>query len=366
MKYPFSAYSWEVLSNSVAVKRMDKSAFLHHGTGVPKEIAFFFNLPEGGLSEPMPVILAVGDVQHEAHFQMDAQFERFRLFWKSDFSTLIKQRFPSFYDIYASDEDDDGTKPPQMCFRRLRPDAYLVEFIEAPEPEPVGGWTDEELGAAVGAYFQMLNKESRGEAYNKAEVNRELRASALSNRSKGSVEFRMQNISAILMKLCHPIIRGYLPRGNVGTTASKRIKGIIFQKQLLRENDYTPTADDEELNSKVKTILKKGVSGKPTGQRQPKKKQSSQVRYERDPLVKAWVLQNANGTCELCDERGPFKDKNGDFFLEVHHVLLLADDGPDTTDNAVALCPNCHKKCHHSEDTVAVAQELRKKIDRIQ
>jgi hypothetical protein len=64
---------------------MDKSSFLYHGTGIPKEIALFFNLPETDLSEPKPVLLAVSGKEHDAHFQMDPLLERFRLFWKSDF-----------------------------------------------------------------------------------------------------------------------------------------------------------------------------------------------------------------------------------------------------------------------------------------
>jgi len=52
------------------------------------------------------------------------------------------------------------------------------------------------------------------------------------------------------------------------------------------------------------------------------------------------------GTCELCDQPAPFTKKNGDPYLEVHHVKQLADGGEDTINNAVALCPNCHRKMH--------------------
>jgi len=30
----------------------------------------------------------------------------------------------------------------------------------------------------------------------------------------------------------------------------------------------------------------------------------------RDPLVKAWILQNTNGICERCGKEGPFIDKS--------------------------------------------------------
>jgi 5-methylcytosine-specific restriction protein A len=33
-------------------------------------------------------------------------------------------------------------------------------------------------------------------------------------------------------------------------------------------------------------------------------------------------------------------------FLEEHHIEWLSKGGEDTIDNAVALCPNCHRKMH--------------------
>ena len=29
-------------------------------------------------------------------------------------------------------------------------------------------------------------------------------------------------------------------------------------------------------------------------------------------------------------------------YLEVHHVIQWVDSGPDTPENCVAVCPNCH------------------------
>ena len=44
------------------------------------------------------------------------------------------------------------------------------------------------------------------------------------------------------------------------------------------------------------------------------------------------------------------KKTEGDPFLEVHHIKWLARKGNDTLDNAVALCPNCHRRMHHLDD----------------
>lgn len=76
-----------------------------------------------------------------------------------------------------------------------------------------GAWSREEVEAAVADYFAMLGKELGGEAYNKAEHNRQLQ-NLLWRRSRGSVERKHQNISAVLIDLGYPYIDGYKPLAN--------------------------------------------------------------------------------------------------------------------------------------------------------
>jgi hypothetical protein len=73
-------------------------------------------------------------------------------------------------------------------------------------------WTDDELDLIVADYFLMLYNEATGVSFNKAQHNRLLRNSI--DRSKGSIEFKHRNISAVLEELCLPRIRGYAPAAN--------------------------------------------------------------------------------------------------------------------------------------------------------
>ena len=68
--------------------------------------------------------------------------------------------------------------------------------------------------------------------------------------------------------------------------------------------------------------------------------------YDRDPFVSEYVRRRANGRCELCGKKAPFRDHKGAPYLEMHHVTPLSGGGEDTTGNTVALCPNCHRKMH--------------------
>lgn len=86
--------------------------------------------------------------------------------------------------------------------------------------------------------------------------------------------------------------------------------------------------------------------------RKPKKIIVQTVAFKRNPDVVAAVLERASGTCERCDGAAPFlRASNGKPYLEVHHVVRLADDGDDTVDNAIAICPNCHREAHYGPIT---------------
>lgn len=70
--------------------------------------------------------------------------------------------------------------------------------------------------------------------------------------------------------------------------------------------------------------------------------------FSRSADVIAEVLLRADGHCESCSQPAPFaRASDGSPYLEVHHRVRLADGGDDTVDNAIALCPNCHRKQHY-------------------
>ena len=80
--------------------------------------------------------------------------------------------------------------------------------------------------------------------------------------------------------------------------------------------------------------------------------------YTRSEVTKQFALRSADGVCQGCGEDAPFVDKNGDPFLEVHHLHRLSDGGPDRPENVVALCPNCHRRRHRGRDGDEFNQRL--------
>lgn len=78
--------------------------------------------------------------------------------------------------------------------------------------EMVGVWTEEQNDAIVADYFAMLAEDIAGRPYSKAEHNRLLQA--VTGRARGSIEYKHQNISAVLKGLGEDWIPGYKPAFN--------------------------------------------------------------------------------------------------------------------------------------------------------
>lgn len=230
-------------------------------------------------------------------------------------------------------------------------------------------WTDDELAAAIDAYLKMLQQESLGQPYSKADYRSSLRGGPLSTRSDSSIEYRMQNISAVLEGMGYARIAGYMPAKNVGAGVAARVGNMLRDRFDIAADTTEATDDDERLAQRVfrtrKAIRNGLIKAPPKGQELPKAVLTTCSAFVRDPAVKAWVLELAKGQCEGCEADAPFKTVGGEPYLEVHHVKPLAAGGSDRTSNAVALCPNCHRRAHLSVDSQAFIQSLYGRIERI-
>ena len=127
-----------------------------------------------------------------------------------------------------------------------------------------------------------------------------------------------------------------------------------------------PTESEQKLQDRAEVLLKEGFSDPPPGNRTPSKTPTNiSELVQRDPAVVAWVHHAADGQCEFCTSNAPFLTSNGRPYLEVHHVKTLAEGGPDTTDNAVALCPNCHRAMHYAKDRKILISEIYRRVPRL-
>lgn len=218
-------------------------------------------------------------------------------------------------------------------------------------------WSDEELKDAVFAYKKMQQDLDSGKPIVKRFIYKAL--SEKWGRTEKSYERRMSNISAVLDLYGRAWIKGLKPLSNVGTNV------ISVINKYLNEFDGASDFIDAAFEVEVAKMVKSGYLTEPMGNQNPGSKKAQVTLIIRDPDVKAWVLINSKGVCENCSSNAPFISNTGIPYLEVHHVRRLADKGSDTTDNAVAVCPNCHKALHYSEAKESIIESLYKQISRL-
>ncbi|WP_370979729.1 HNH endonuclease [Agaribacterium sp. ZY112] len=139
-----------------------------------------------------------------------------------------------------------------------------------------------------------------------------------------------EGIGKSTQKSIRDLVEGYWAKGIVGESIEEHLNN--FSEQVKRS-----LSDD----SKKRSVRLSSANKIPT---------SITVQttvYRRNPDVVAEALCRAAGSCERCHKPAPFlRAKDGTPYLEVHHKIQLSRGGEDTIENAIALCPNCHRELH--------------------
>lgn len=98
-------------------------------------------------------------------------------------------------------------------------------------------WSNIEVELILADYFSMLADELAGRPVNKT-LHRNRLLEILGGRSEGSIEFKHQNISAVLIKLGLPYIRGYKPKWNFQRILADKVTEYVTNQKLVLEDQF--------------------------------------------------------------------------------------------------------------------------------
>jgi 5-methylcytosine-specific restriction endonuclease McrA len=112
--------------------------------------------------------------------------------------------------------------------------------------------------------------------------------------------------------------------------------------EALKVRDQEATKESEALQLPISDLIKEAMNA---GVQRPAQRLVEATHYFRNPYVSAAAKCLAKGICDFCHKPAPFSSSAGPY-LESHHIVPLAESGPDILSNAVALCPNCHRRMH--------------------
>ena len=134
------------------------------------------------------------------------------------------------------------------------------------------------------------------------------------------------------------------------TKAEIRDYSLLEYVAYLYDHFGVPPTVDKGLAKKKSKLSQLKKDLKDFDKQHPKKKLTEVEVVQRSSLVSSIVKERAAGVCQLCNKPAPFYNKSGEAYLECHHVVWIAKGGADEVNNAVALCPNCHRKMHILDD----------------
>lgn len=139
------------------------------------------------------------------------------------------------------------------------------------------------------------------------------------------------------------------PRGEVGCD----VRPIDIRQVTLQNMEVSPLAQlAQRFDAGVHEALQRSEADRKarltSAPHLPRRIEVMTSVFDRNPDVVAEVLSRAGGICEACTKPAPFiRRSDGSPYLEVHHRVPLAVGGEDTVENALALCPNCHRAAHY-------------------
>ncbi|MGN6400313.1 MAG: hypothetical protein ACTHMD_07665, partial [Flavisolibacter sp.] len=123
-------------------------------------------------------------------------------------------------------------------------------------------WSKKEVELIVAAYFNMLALEIGQNAYNKTTFRQAL-LPMLDGRSEGSIEFKHQNISAVLANMGLPFIKGYKPRFNYQQILEEEVSIFLQSNRSLYENNFEQFAETVPVLTKVKVNFEDLIGDEP-------------------------------------------------------------------------------------------------------
>ncbi len=400
--YPYSKYSWVLLTKDTAVKALDKSSFLHHGTAIPIEIRDFFSVSNLGVRESLKTFLVYDSKKYEAHIEMDElDSPRTRLFWRSDFSELLKSTFPDTHAAYMN--DDEHTGAPKMKFTR-------IDYVSEAEEYDIGGYSielsDDEPNSSNGNRWIFP---SNNDAYKVIEAFEQLKvidwrkrvnlsvgdtvyiyctkpyqrimfvtsvvkvnipySETIDDKAFWTSEYRADNkkYTFARLKLVRKIDTELLSLTNL------LVNGLSSApRSALRVNDslraYIDSVLDNALDDEL-TLPEELDDTESITYPEGAKKKITINAYERNPAARSECIRIHGSKCSICGfDFGSYYGEAFNGKIHVHHTKPLHEIDStyevDPRNDLIPVCPNCHMVIHSKPNSVYSIEDVKQMLSR--
>lgn len=186
--------------------------------------------------------------------------------------------------VLQHDEFSGGEAPGQANFLLRKLGFTILKKADEEKDSQTGkDWSLAEVKLVVADYFEMLEAELRGKSFKKSEHRKAL-VPQLAGRSEGSIEFKHQNVSGVLVEMGLPYVEGYKPRSNYQSILATEVEAFLdqrpgFLQQLASAPMLNPTQPkavatpnlDEVIEDPPEKIFAPTITTKPWLSRRSRK-----------------------------------------------------------------------------------------------
>lgn len=368
------SHSWMIISDQVAVKRMDRSSFIHHEMAIPVGIRPFFNLETMTVGEKRQVILTHGVIEYPAYFEMLIEKNpRTRLVWKSDLQHLIHEQFPAWATYFRNNSGPVDATPNLKIKKTRSPSKYLLFF--------------EDIKRSSGS-LELLKVYSREELRDRFHTTDTIIKNGIhtpqdtssvwlfvtEERSPDGISFRNHFDGKVLQLERHfkgrigGLITNHESEGNEIVVLYRRKRRDPGFRYVGRFSYLTHTSgqfigDPARFTLFPLDVMPDGEgdlipAGSPAGSGE----RSIRTCTELHPQIRLRTIRSHGTICAVCgfsfaEQYGAY----GEGFIEIHCRDPVVKGRKDQVDECVPVCPNCHRMIHRAGPMLTI-EELKKII----
>lgn len=383
-----TSHSWKVHSGQAAVKRMDRSSFVHHEMAIPVGIRPFFNIDTMQVGEKRRAELVHGVIEYQAYFEMlNEENPRTRLVWKSDLQRLIQEKFPDWAAFFENHTKPPGTTPPDLKIVKTRLGSKYLLFLEHTRKSSetldlLKVYSREELKSGFGVTDAIIRYGifKPGDA---PSIWLFVTGEALPDGSGPRHHFDEQvlQFEGKARRKADPLIVDHERDGNeiVVFYRHRRREFASYGYRYLGRFSYLSHIAGKLIDEPSRFILypidvMTGAGGGlvAVGSSHPPVPEGSeqaciQTRYERDPRLRKQAIISHGTTCAECGfDFAERYGRYGEGYIEIHckkpHASIRDWKDVDPAADLVPLCSNCHRMVHRA-DPVLLVGDLKKMLE---
>ena len=386
--------SWTTEDNNTVVKQTDRHIFVYRETVLPEKIQGFFSLTNLTPGKKRKIVLWQQDTRFDAFIERTIHNPPLtRLIWGRDLALLVQKAYPEWVDFFKKSRSESEDTPSFYISRRMAPDEYDIAFEGArienspadfTVPVSPGDVIDNERLReifrcnAAGTMRRsqktssliLISDHTRtgcddkwiGKTFHFTGIGLNGEPGLSFNQNKTLCESNEKGTSLYLFEVFEPARFTYIGQVKLAdnpylsrqTDSEKKSRDVTVFPLMLMGNAHPPLPRKIVPDAAGGIVPEKGAVTpriEPEVVRRSPPAESGRIDggsdvFDDDHIVSEYAKRRADGTCQLCNLAAPFRDRNGEPFLEIHHIIPLEEGGTDTIENVAALCPNCHRKMH--------------------